>query len=675
METLHKYFDGYSNHFHNIDGTDFCGVTVDKLSTKEISIGRLKKSCDAIFAIVRQNAMWFAPRTGSDVPDLDSSRDAIAIVFFLDDGIHLCITGELGHMCMTTFKHSSKDTNIVMSCINDSTKAKEVPLVMACDTSAHDSFAKCIEQSVMRVRGLHGPSPVEPAETALHSLGYCSWNGLGKSVTLESLEKVLGSLQSCGVRPRTVIIDDGWQDTKGDRKLCSFRADASKFPLGLKSSVAHLKSKFPYIMHVGVWSTVNGYWNGIYPGSELDQEFKTLSTNAGLFVHPNVVDKFFHKYFSYLRDCGISLLKMDNQVVLTFVNDPAVRNLLWQTHCPIVEHLGKKYFGSNFIYCMAMVPTLLSFVPGWSAAKHPKQPILRNSDDFFPNIADSHAWHMYTNFYNCLYTRHMSAYLDFDMFQTRPPPWVNSPERAPAMHAAARCLSGGPIYITDAVGYHDSQLIRQMAYPGKSGDFILQFPQPPIPISIYTPFEAKTLHWVYNYKGERSLVVGAFNFSHECIGEDVMIAINSAVQRVHYSCQKFAVRSHKSSSLVDPTSAYRCLAPLDFDLFTVAPIHTVKHSQSIRESEIACFGMVSHMTGILALDGWQVRDHGFNKVCASIRASAGGYCAIYVSRLPSKIEIVPARSYSIKGQFIEILFDHLDPDVDVAQETNCYFQW
>lgn len=80
--------------------------------------------------------------------------------------------------------------------------------------------------------------------------------------------------------------------------------------------------------------------------------------------------------------------------------------------------------------------------------------LLRNSDDFFPDRPNSHTWHIWANAHNALLTQHLNALPDWDMFQT-----VHDYS---GFHAAARCVSGGPIYITDVPGKHDIGLIDQM---------------------------------------------------------------------------------------------------------------------------------------------------------------------------------------------------------------------
>ena len=80
--------------------------------------------------------------------------------------------------------------------------------------------------------------------------------------------------------------------------------------------------------------------------------------------------------------------------------------------------------------------------------------VVRNSDDFFPNEPSAHSWHIFCNAHNAILTQHLNLLPDWDIFQTN--------HTYSGLHAAARCLSGGLIYITDEPGVHDIKLISQM---------------------------------------------------------------------------------------------------------------------------------------------------------------------------------------------------------------------
>ncbi len=119
--------------------------------------------------------------------------------------------------------------------------------------------------------------------------------------------------------------------------------------------------------------------------------------------------------------------------------------------------------------------------------------LVRNSDDFFPDVPASHPWHIFCNAHNALFTQHLNVLPDWDMFQT-------SHEWA-AFHAAARCVSGGPIYITDEPGKHDLELIRQMTARTTRGTTVILRPH----------VVGKSMQPYYSYEEQALLKIGTYS--------------------------------------------------------------------------------------------------------------------------------------------------------------------
>src|SRR5690606_34106808 len=157
--------------------------------------------------------------------------------------------------------------------------------------------------------------------------------------------------------------------------------------------------------------------------------------------------------FSFLSESGVDGVKCDVQCSINELDNPRDRLAVTKAYQDAFKLASLKHFGRKVIYCMAMQPYIMQ-----NALLSKKVPpaVLRNSDDFFPNIADSHAWHIFTNAHNAIYTSHLNCLPDWDMFQTTLD--INF-SRA---HALARVISGGPIYITDKPGKHDVGIINGM---------------------------------------------------------------------------------------------------------------------------------------------------------------------------------------------------------------------
>jgi hypothetical protein len=88
-------------------------------------------------------------------------------------------------------------------------------------------------------------------------LSYCTWNGLGWDLSEDRILDALQKLDDHAIRVCNVVIDDNWQSLEGHDSSCGtwsrFEADVEKFPHGLVGTVNTIRTRFPYIKHVGVW--------------------------------------------------------------------------------------------------------------------------------------------------------------------------------------------------------------------------------------------------------------------------------------------------------------------------------------------------------------------------------------------------------------------------------------
>lgn len=85
-----------------------------------------------------------------------------------------------------------------------------------------------------------------------------------------------------------------------------------------------------------------------------------------------------------------------------------------------IINAAEKHFGSStgggVIFCMEMTPrVLLGQEIGLPSQATSGRYLIRNSDDFFPNIQDSHRYHLYTNALNAAFTSQLNVIPDFDM--------------------------------------------------------------------------------------------------------------------------------------------------------------------------------------------------------------------------------------------------------------------
>jgi raffinose synthase len=85
--------------------------------------------------------------------------------------------------------------------------------------------------------------------------------------------------------------------------------------------------------------------------------------------------------------------------------------------------------------------------------------VARASDDFYPRRPESHTAHLINVAYNSLFLGEICQ-PDWDMF--------HSLHESAGLHAAARAVGGCPVYVSDAPGHHDPELLRKLVLPDGS---------------------------------------------------------------------------------------------------------------------------------------------------------------------------------------------------------------
>lgn len=275
----------------------------------------------------------------------------------------------------------------------------------------------------------------------------------------------------------------------------------------LKSVVSQARSQHRIKTFI-VWHTLTGYWAGVDPSSEdmnsyhpkivypsiPDAVHRISKTDAlrtepftldgvGL-VDPEAASRFFLDYHSELKGMGVDGVKVDAQSVLSLLQSNSADaddnhggkngknagarggggfGMVSKFHSALHESLRQLSSNNHpIIHCMChSQDTLLSIL-----ALYPDEfddssagtlvPVIRGSDDYWPLDTASHGPHLYANALNSLLFSHVALH-DWDMFQS-------NMGRTSSMHAAARALSGGPVYVSDRPEQHNGALLRKLAF-------------------------------------------------------------------------------------------------------------------------------------------------------------------------------------------------------------------
>uniref|UniRef100_A0A453QV15 galactinol--sucrose galactosyltransferase n=1 Tax=Aegilops tauschii subsp. strangulata TaxID=200361 RepID=A0A453QV15_AEGTS len=361
-----------------------------------------------------------------------------------------------------------------------------------------DPFA-AIAGAVAAVRSCLGtfrPRAEKKLPAIVDYFGWCTWDAFYQDVTQEGVEAGLQSLAAGGAPPKFVIIDDGWQSVGTDKQSPDLDSagEAGKSPplprltgikenskfqsgddpataTGIETLVRAAKEKYG-LKYVYVWHAITGYWGGVRPGvagmeayrssmqfpkispgvAENEPNMKTdVLTLQGLgLVHPQAVHRFYDELHAYLAAAGVDGVKVDVQCVLETLGagHGGRVQLTREYHRALDASVAKNFPDNGIIACMSHNTDAL-YCSKQTA-------VVRASDDFFPREAVSHTIHIAAVAYNSVFLGEFML-PDWDMFHSLHP--------AGDYHGSARAISGGPVYVSDAPGKHDFELLRKMVLP------------------------------------------------------------------------------------------------------------------------------------------------------------------------------------------------------------------
>ena len=313
---------------------------------------------------------------------------------------------------------------------------------------------------------------------AFESIGWCSWNALGENVTESNLKNAIATFKENQFPIPLLLIDDGWLTVNQFQQLKKFNFDKKKFPKGFAESAKNLKANYG-VKDIGVWHTMNGYWNGISPTGEV------LNTSESLMpyydkddVHSDTLSgktyytanamsakgkRFYDDWYSHLKKEGISFLKVDQQSVIKRVAKGQFNDLNKMPYWDIASNMQnnlqssiKEHFDGAVINCQDMATE--------SVYNFTSSAIGRSSDDFFPKKTayfslevekGNAAAHILMNLHNSMWFSNM-VWPDFDMFQSH--------HKDGEYHAISRAISGGPIYLTDEPGKQNFEILNQLVF-------------------------------------------------------------------------------------------------------------------------------------------------------------------------------------------------------------------
>ena len=457
-------------------------------------------------------------------------------------------------------------------------------------------------------------------------LTYCTWNSL-QPPTPTTATSVIRALESFPLMPNNLLIDDGWQTTS-DRKMSDWGANESWLDgyKNLGEVISHVKSIG--VEKVGVWHTVLGYWNGVSKNSDAFNHvpFLTLCKDWGGrydIIHPMKVDEFFDKWYSMLAECGVDFVKCDDMAEIEDMDSCVDEkgnwfplNVVRTAYVQSIQKHVQKYFSGRIIWyrsnkgpsdiyrCMAHSPRHLLGPHALSKSTNIKP--LRSSNDYFPDIPNSHAYHVYTNL---LTSQFLSSFTipDFDMFQTHPSLTSDAAEKQGAFHGSLRALGNGPVTVTDVPERCVAEVFMPLVGLARDDTTIALNAETPIEV-----LDERCFDWVSQRgdgrgvrgysRSEWGVCMGIWNVreDHGWVRDGVsMEDVASVLDSKQVVCWS---RKRQQVFLLQEDPAEVVLGELEFDVLTLVEM----------EDEIVCLGLIHKYNTLAAIQGrhgnkWQFK--------------------------------------------------------------------
>jgi raffinose synthase len=462
----------------------------------------------------RDEAYWMVPCAGTRLAEVPPETQSLLVE--LEDGRFLFVIPLFDELFRFSLLGKGDDSLGLLAETGDAF-APGVGGLAAFVTVGTDPFELAREgaKSVMARLGTGKLRRDKPTPDLLEQFGWCTWDAFYSEVSAEKVREGLASFRAGGVSPRLLILDDGWQSVQrqatGETRLSAFAANR-KFQGDLSGLVRSAKQEFG-VKSFLVWHAVVGYWGGVdgqsLPGYGVVEQtrqfgegvlFHQPSTNHDFWgnvvglVPAGHVARFYDDYHGTLAAQGVDGVKVDSQAVLEAIAvGQGGRVPLTRAYRAALEASVQRHFEGRLINCMSNAQETWYGCSGST--------LIRSSIDFFPLKPESHGRHLYANAQVGLWFGEF-MHPDWDMFQSGHP-WG-------AYHAAARAVSGGPVYVSDKVGAHDFELLKRVVCSDGS---VLLCDGPGVPtrdVLCHDPTREDVLLKVWNTVGNAALV-GVFN--------------------------------------------------------------------------------------------------------------------------------------------------------------------
>ena len=445
-----------------------------------------------------------------------------------------------------------------------STKEEKIRNVLVClrGNDLHKVVKETMEVALQQAGGLGKPIDKKlQLPKWLEGLGWESGISLGANVSHANVLEAAESLRRSGYNPSFILIDEGWQQLEVNAEdksrkwtLQSFDADLKRFPKGIKGLVDDLHKLG--VKHVGVWHGMMGYRGGIFP--ELARRYELPQAENGRYFLGYDLGRtfqFFYDYYTYLREQGISFIKVgDQNDVQAYCHAGMDPTFLYKNLQSAIQAAASIQFNSAHFNTDCLRNENLFY---WGNSR-----LARSAQDIDIVNPVGMMCAIRNNLTNALWLQHLMQ-PDFDAWMT------HIPENE--MLAIFHALSGTINVIGDLPGEHHTNLLKKMMLPNGhilKGDRPLTLCEESI---FFDPLEEKKIYKAFTMKGQHG-IIAAFNLS---TGRRTLHGTVAAHDVPGLKAGQFAVFSYHNGfvGLVDEGDQLEItLKPKQSDVFTFAPV-------------------------------------------------------------------------------------------------------
>ena len=625
--------EGVGEHVSLVEDETGCGVFLKVESESgcqfwAVPLGAIADMDRFTACYRKENVFFMEPCAGAKVEDIQgdtqwllirrTDRRFVLIVPLMDDPLRFCLDGREGTLRLwgdtgDPWIRKSSGVGAFLAVGDDPYKLQE------------QGAAAVLQR--LKTGKLRRDKPLPDF---VDLFGWCTWDAFYRDVSEENVVLGLESFQAGGVSPKFMILDDGWLSYRtmplGGNRLTRFQAN-EKFPGGLAPLIAAVKSKFG-VERFLVWHAVMGYWAGLdaeslpeYDAREVvrddlpsfGRDTAPLLSWMGRIcavIPPDRIAAFYDDFHKSLAAEGVDGVKVDNQSTIEFsASGFGGRVRLSETYHRGLEASCREHFAGRLINCMSNSTEL--YLTGQNST------IMRTSADFRPNLPRTHGLHLYTNAQvDMWFGRFMHP--DWDMFQ--------SGHQMGSFHAAARAVSGSPVYVSDKPDGHDFDVLRKLVCSDGTVLRCSDIGRPSPDCLFHDPTRENVLLKIFNFNAHGA-VLGVFHAKYAEGSAQPLSGTISPADLPGLPRGRYAVLAHRSGDLrmlgPDETWAVR-LDRGEWEIFTFAPLHR----------DTAVVGLADKYNA-----GGAVKDlrHAGGRSAFCVRD--GGALVLYAGRLPAAVTV------------------------------------